>query len=85
MMLGRCNPMMNASWSAANGAGDSCSCAYFQDSNANFTIISMDTMVMVSIFLILALAIVCGALARLIPVIMILCLVSVLIYKLNTP
>ena len=85
MMLGRCNPKMTASWSAANGAGDSCSCAYFQDSNANSMIFSVDTMVMVSFFLILTLCVLCGALARIIPAAIFLFLAGALFYNLNTP
>ena len=84
MMLVRCNPMMNASQSAAYGDGDSCSCAYFQASNANFMIFSVDTMVMVSIFLILVVAILCGALARIIPAAIFLSLDGALFYNLNT-
>ncbi|MGO5022334.1 hypothetical protein ACTQ4E_04450 [Lawsonibacter sp. LCP25S3_G6] len=85
MMLVHCNPMMNAGRSAAYGDGDSCSCAYFQASNANFMIFSVDTMVMVSIFLILVVAVLCGALAQMIPAAIFLSLAGTLFYNLNTP
>ena len=85
MMLVRCNPMMNADRSAAYGDGDSCSCAHFQASNANSMTFSVDTMVMVSIFLILVVAILCGALARIIPAAIFLSLAGALFYNLNTP
>ena len=85
MMLVRCNPMMNADRSAAYGDGDSCSCAHFQASNANSMTFSVDTMVMVSFFLILTLFVLCGALVRIILAAIFLSLVSVLFYNLSTP
>ena len=85
MMLVRCNPMMNADRSAAYGDGDSCSCAHFQASNANSMTFSVDTMVMVSFFLILTLFVLCGALVRIILAAIFLSLISVLFYNLSTP
>ena len=84
MMLVRCNPMMNGR-SAAYDAGDSCSCAYFQSSNTNVMHFAVDTMVMVSIFLILAAGVLCGALVRIIPAAIFLSLISAGFYNLNTP
>lgn len=85
MMLVRCNPMMNAGRSAAYGAGDSCSCAYFQASNTNAVFSAVDTMVMVSIFLILAVGVLFGTLALMIPGAIFLTLISAGLHNLNTP
>lgn len=85
MMLVRCNSMMNAGRSAAYGDGDSCSCAYFQSFNTNAMVFSVDTILMVSFFLILVLSILCGALVRIILAAIFLFLASAFVYNLNTP
>ena len=83
MTLVRSNPMMNAGRSAAYDAGDSCSCAYFQSSQGNSMMIFLGTMIVVPIFLILALAVLCGVLARIFPVVFLLCLAGAISYNLK--
>ncbi len=82
MTLACLNPMMNARRSAAHDAGDSCSCAYFQSSNANFMTVILGTMMMVSIFLILAFGVLC-ALARICLAVFLISLAGVQIFHWN--
>ncbi len=77
------NSMMSRSQSAFCDNGDSYSCAYFQSCNANFMTNAMGTMIMVSIFLILALVVLCGTLARIFPTAILICLAAALGCNLN--
>lgn len=87
MLLVRCNPMMSAGRSAANGAGDFFSCAYFQGNSASSAVFSLGTMTVVPFFRILALVVLCGVLARICPAAIFLALAGALFYpyNLNTP
>ena len=77
------NSMMNLHKSAFCNNGDSNSCAYFQSSSANFTTIAVGTMMMVPIFLALAMAVLCITLARIFPIVTLICLAAALGYNLK--
>lgn len=64
MTLVRSNSMMNAGQSAVCDAGDFYSCAFFQSFRGNSMMMIMGTMTVVSIFIMLALAVLCGGPAR---------------------
>ena len=63
MTMVRSNSMMNTGRSAACDAGDSYSCAFFQSFRGNSMMI-VGTMTVVPIFIMLALAVLCGGPAR---------------------
>ena len=85
MTLVRSTSMMNAGRSAAYGAGDFSSCAYFQSCKRTCMMISLGTMILVPIFVIFALVVLCGALARICPAAFLIFLAAALIFHLNTP
>lgn len=70
MTMVRSNSMMNAGQSAACDAGDSYSCAFFQSFRGNSMMI-VGTMTVVPIFIMLALAVLCGGPARIYLVVLI--------------
>lgn len=84
MTLVRSNPMMNAGRSAAYDAGDSCSCAYFQSFQGNSMMIFLGTMIVVPIFVMLALFVLCGGLARIYLVVFLITLAGLLHNKIKT-
>ena len=83
MTLVRCNPMMSAGRSAAYGAGDFSSCAYFQSSSANSMMFFLGTMTVVPFFRIFTLVVLCGMLARICPAAVFLTLAGALFYQYN--
>lgn len=83
MTLVRSTWMMNAGRSAAYGAGDFSSCAYFQDNSASSMIFSLGTMTVVPFFRILTLVVLCGVLARIFPAAVFLFLAGVPFYNLS--